>query len=239
MKTSRLLQALKGLYSFFAEKDLSILLILLLMVAGTWGFVAIADEFREGESYLFDVTILTFMRTAPDPSIPRGPAWLLFFMRDITALGSGTVISLVTIAVVGFMLLVRRFYYAVLMVMISGGGAALVYLLKLFFARERPVEVPPLIEVSLHSFPSGHAMMATLVYLSLAAMLAGIQTDGKVRVYIITVALLITFLIGVSRIYLGVHYPTDILAGWSIGLAWASFSRLAVLVFERAFSGRR
>lgn len=223
----------KTLRAYLATRDLSILLFLLIMIGGTWGFVELADEFREADSYRFDVAVLKFMRTAQNASIPKGPALLFLFMRDVTALGSGTVIALVTLIVIGYMLLVRRFSSALLLCVIAGGGAGLAWVLKLFFARERPSEVPPLIEVALYSFPSGHAMMAALVYLSLAAMLAGIQPYVKVRVYILSVALVVVFLIGLSRIYLGVHYPTDVLAGWSMGLAWASFSRLALLVVQK------
>jgi undecaprenyl-diphosphatase len=233
MNKSHIAPFLKSMRSYLAARDLSILLVLLIMIAGSWGFIEIADAFLEGEAERFDLAVLKSMRTAEDPSNPKGPEWLFLFMRDITALGSGTIIALVMLAVIGYMLLVRQFHNAVLLAVISGGGAALVYLLKLFFARERPVEVPPLIEVTKYSFPSGHAMMGALVYLSLAAILGGIQSDIKVRIYILIVALVTVFLIGFSRVYLGVHYPSDVLAGWSVGLAWASFSRLALLIIQK------
>jgi undecaprenyl-diphosphatase len=203
------------------------------MIAGTWGFVEIADEFSEGESYRFDAAVLQFMRTPEDLSVPKGPGWLFLLMRDVTALGGGTIIPMVTLVVIGYMLLVRRLSEALLLFLIAGGGAGLAWILKLFFARERPSVVPALIEVTQYSFPSGHAMMSALVYLSLAAMLAGVQTDARVRIYIVTVAVCVVLLIGTSRIYLGVHYPTDVLAGWSVGLAWASFSRLGLLAVQR------
>lgn len=236
--TSEPARLLKTIRAYLAARDLSLLLVLLVMVAGAWIFVEIAGEFAEEDSYRFDVAVLRFLRTAEDPSIPKGPAWLFLFLRDVTALGSATVIALVTLVVTGYLLLVRRFFQAALMLLIAGGGAGLAYALKLLFARERPFEVPALIEVRLYSFPSGHAMMAALVYLSLAAMLAGVQTNLTVRIYILTVGLAVVFLIGVSRIYLGVHYPTDVLAGWSVGLAWASFSRLGLLAFQKQGWGK-
>jgi undecaprenyl-diphosphatase len=101
------------------------------------------------------------------------------------------------------------------------GGWGLGLLLKAVFGRPRPSVIPHLVEVQSLSFPSGHAMMSAVVYLTLAALLAQLSAQWAQRVYILAVGLLLTLLVGLSRVYLGVHYPTDVLAGWSAGLAWA------------------
>jgi undecaprenyl-diphosphatase len=154
--------------------------------------------------------------------MPLGPPWLHEVGRDLTALGGVAFLSLMVAAVAGFLLL-RQLYGALWLVLAAtAGGLVASTLLKLLFERERPSIVPHLSIVSTHSFPSGHSMLSAVVYLTLGALLGRIVPGLRYKAYFLLVALTLTFLVGVSRVYLGVHFPTDVLAGWSAGLAWAA-----------------
>jgi undecaprenyl-diphosphatase len=213
--------------------ELLVLLIFFVIIAGTLAFITIAGEVRGGNVQYVDELILTAFRQSDDLSKPRGPLWLSRVMRDITALGGVTVIFSLTLFVLGFLLLQKHYRTMILIGATSLGGFILVIVLKFLIARDRPNIVPPLIIENTPSFPSGHSMMSAVVYLSLAALLARIQPTISLRIYIILIALLLTFLIGTSRIYLGVHYPTDVLSGWSVGLAWASFCWYIAFFMEK------
>jgi undecaprenyl-diphosphatase len=198
------------------------LLVSLLAIAGlllTFGLIA--DVAMEDEVSAFDRSVLLAFREAPDSKDPIGPHWLQGGARDITALGSFAVLGIVLIAVVGYSLLIGRRVAAWLMLGAVLGGVALNSLLKLFFARPRPELVAPAVEVYTASFPSGHAAISAITYLTLAALLARTTTSRQLRIYFIATGAMLTFLIGLSRVYLGVHYPTDVLAGWCVGAAWA------------------
>jgi len=142
--------------------------------------------------------------------------------RDFTSLGSPSVLALVIIAVVGYLWLERERRTALFVLLAVAGGAALEMLLKVGFARPRPELVSHLVDVNSFSFPSGHATMATITYLTLGVLLASAQEHRRMKLYLLAVATFLTLLVGISRIYLGVHYPTDVLAGWCIGAAWAA-----------------
>jgi undecaprenyl-diphosphatase len=112
-------------------------------------------------------------------------------------------------------------------------GTILSTILKLVFDRPRPDLVPHGMDVYTLSFPSSHAMMSALVYLTLGALLARTQKSVRLRIYLLVCAILLTFLIGVSRLYLGVHWPTDVLAGWAVGSCWALLSWLVARWLQR------
>ena len=154
--------------------------------------------------------------------------------RDITALGGPTVVTLITVAVIGFLLIDGKRFAALLMLASVGGGAVLSSVLKLGIDRPRPDLVAHLVEVSTASFPSGHAMLSAVIYLTLGALLSRVEAPRRVKIYVLTVAVLLTFLIGLSRIYLGVHWPTDVLAGWCAGSAWAMLCWRVALALQRA-----
>lgn len=215
------------------QQEGSVLAAVLAIVLGIWGFVELADEVLEGETQEFDSRVIQQLRRADDPAIPVGPAWLINVGRDITALGGIPVLSLIMVAVVGY-LLQQRAYSAMWFVIVSTiGGILLSSALKIAFGRERPDIVLHLVTISTPSFPSGHAMLSAVVYLTLGALLAEIVPRRAGKIYFLTVAMVLTFLIGLSRIYLGVHYPTDVLAGWAIGLAWALFCWLVAHYLRR------
>lgn len=200
---------------------------LAIIAAGLWLFIAVADEVREGETHRIDEALLLLFRSAADPSDPLGPAWVEELVRDITALGSLGVIGLITLAAVVWLLLTRAHGMALLLVLAVVGGVLLSTLLKTGFDRPRPDLVPHATRVMTASFPSGHAMVATVAYLTLGAMLARAQRRRRDKLFFVLLAVLLALLVGLSRIYLGVHWPSDVAAGWAAGSAWALLVWLA------------
>lgn len=185
-------------------------------------FGFIADEVMEGSTTALDQTIILLFRSGSDNlSGPIGPPWVREMARDITSLGSVAVLGIVSVVVVAYLLLERSRAEALLVLVAVLGGVAINSLLKIQFARPRPDLFVPAAKVFTASFPSGHAALSAITYLTLAALLARTTVDQRLRYYFVAVAVALTFMIGVSRIYLGVHYPTDVLAGWCVGSAWA------------------
>lgn len=197
------------------------LLVLLALVGLGWAFFGLADEVMEGDTHALDRAILLAMRTAGDLSDPIGPAWVEEVGRDVTALGGITVLTLVTVGVVGLLALQGAVRSAVFVVAAVVSGTVVSSLVKEVFDRPRPDLVPHETVVYTASFPSGHSMMAAVVWLTLAALLARVQPSRRLKVYVLTLATAVTIAVGVSRVYLGVHWPTDVLAGWTAGAAWA------------------
>jgi undecaprenyl-diphosphatase len=196
---------------------ISILTIAVLLFA----FGLVAQEVSEGEPLTFDQNIMLALRNPANPSVPVGPAWLQETARDVTSLGSTIVLGIITFAVVGYLFLARRSAVAWLMLSAVLGGVALNNLLKFAFARPRPDFVTHAARVFTTSFPSGHATLSAITYLTMGALLARIHSSLTIRIYLMLVAVFLILLIGMSRIYLGVHYPTDVLGGWCVGAAWA------------------
>ena len=195
----------------------SLLAIAALVLAFGW----LAGEVMEGDTEAFDRKLLGLFRSAADPTRPVGPAWLVEMARDVTALGSFSVLAILLLAVVGYLLLAGRPRAASLVLIAVIGGDAISHLLKMGFERARPDIAGQAARVFTASFPSGHATLSAITYLTMGALLTRITPSHGIRVFFMSVALLLTFLVGVSRIYLDVHYPTDVLAGWCIGSAWA------------------
>jgi undecaprenyl-diphosphatase len=191
-------------------------------VAGAiWTFLKLADRMEDGTLERFDERVLLAFRPGDDLTNPIGPEWVEVAVRDVTALGGSSVLSLVTLSVIGYLFLTRRWRTAafVLAAVVSGGGINL--WLKESYARDRPALVPDIGPTYSASFPSGHTMMSTVTYMSLAALLARTQEKRRVRAYLVGVATLMSVMIGISRVYLAVHWPSDVLAGWAAGSVWA------------------
>ena len=204
-----------------ARADLVVLVAAGVIAAAGWVFLSVADGVTEGEPGHLDAWALRSLREPGRPSDPLGPRWLEVAARDVTALGGYTVLTLLVASVVGYLLLARHYPVALLVLAAALGGLLLSNLLKGLYDRPRPDLVPHLVYVSTESFPSGHAMLSAVVYLTLGALLARLAEGWWTRVYFVAMAVALTVLVGVSRVYLGVHYPTDVVAGWSAGLAWA------------------
>jgi undecaprenyl-diphosphatase len=209
------------LRAMLRHPELQVLIALILLTACALAFVWLAGEVTEGDTRAFDRVILLSMRDAADSSIMRGPTWLPEVARDITSLGSAAVLTLIAVAVVGFLVVVQARSAALLLAGALLGGGVLSTILKQYFERPRPDLVTHAVDVSSASFPSGHAMLSTVTYLTLAALLTRLQLTPAAKAYLMLSAVGFSVLIGISRIYLGVHWPTDVIAGWSVGAAWA------------------
>ena len=184
-------------------------------------FGFIAQQVSAGETSAFDRRVILALRDPTNPAIPLGPAWLQEAARDVTSLGSIVILVIITLAAAGYLFLARRHLAAWLMLVAVFGGIALIELLKAAFARPRPDFILHTARVFTASFPSGHASLSAITYLTIGVLLARAQSSLRISLYFIALAAFLTVLIGVSRIYLGVHYPTDVLGGWCIGTAWA------------------
>lgn len=209
-----------------------------LVAAGVYVFLALAEEVRENEMARLDASLLRLFRNPHDFSDPIGPPWVEQTVLEITTLGGYPVLVTLVAVIVGFLLVSRRFGPALFMLVSILSGTAVSQLLKIVYARPRPDLVDHLVQAHTASFPSGHATMSALVYLTLASLIARLSDDLTVRVYVMAVALVLTLAVGVSRVYLGVHWPSDVAAGWALGIAWACLSWLAVTALRRMRAGR-
>jgi undecaprenyl-diphosphatase len=232
-KPHRITRPFRAAFEWLGLHELPALLAVVVLAGGCWGFVEIADEITERETQGVDESLLLGLRSAEDPADPLGPPWVEEMARDFTALGGTGVLTLIAIAAVGYLLLADRGRTALLTVMAVGGGLLVSTLLKSGFDRPRPDLVPHESMVYTASFPSGHSMMAAVTYLTLAAILTRVLATPLLKAWALLVAAFVTLLVGVSRVYLGVHWPTDVLGGWAAGAAWAALCWLAARRLQR------
>jgi undecaprenyl-diphosphatase len=208
--------------------------------AALWGFAELAEAVNEQGTQKFDEAILSALREPGHPDQLIGPKWVEQSLRDITALGGETVLTLITIVVCFYLTLSGRHDLSLFTCLAVVGGSIVTFALKDFFDRPRPELVPHiLVEVSSWSFPSGHAMGSAIVYLTLGAMLTESAPNWRLKAYVMGVAVALTLLIGSTRVFLGVHYPTDVLAGWALGFAWAYGCRSVVRLARFLWNLRR
>ena len=183
-------------------------------------FGAIAEEVAEGDTERLDRAVIMSFRTPGNPADLIGPPWVEEMIRDVTALGSYAFVIIVVTAAIGYLLLVRKYGLALLLLAAEAGGMLFSTLLKELFDRPRP-DLDHAARVFTASFPSGHATLSAVTFLTLGALLTRANAERKSKLYFMGTAVVLTVLVGLSRLYLGVHYPSDILAGWCIGSAWA------------------
>jgi undecaprenyl-diphosphatase len=183
-------------------------------------FGSIAEEVVEGETHQLDRAVLMSFRTAANPSDLIGPEWFEEMVRDVTALGSYAFVTIIVSAATGYLLMIRKFGLALLLLAAEAGGMLFSTLLKQLFDRPRP-DLEHAAKVFTASFPSGHATLSAVTFLTLGALLTRVTDDRKSKLYFMGTAIILTIMVGLSRLYLGVHYPSDVLAGWCIGSSWA------------------
>ena len=218
---------------YLGRREIGTLAILLLFAALTLTFGIVANEMSAGNTRGFDNAVVMALRSDANPSDPLGPTWFEGAIRDITSLGSNAVLIILTLGTVGFLALSGARGAALHVLVSVGTGAILIQVLKELFGRVRPDVVPQAVSEVTRSFPSGHATLAAVTYLTLGALVARVQTKPALKMYVLFVAILLTLLVGVSRIYLGVHWPTDVLAGWCLGSAWAIACWLVAVQLQR------
>ncbi|WP_375465224.1 phosphatase PAP2 family protein [uncultured Methylobacterium sp.] len=206
----------------------------LIAVSGLgYGFLALAHEVGEGSTEALDRKILLALRNPADLADPIGPRWLEETMRDITGLGSVFTIVFLTAAVAAYLMLTGKRRVGWFVIGAVGGGELVSTALKAVYHRPRPDLVPHGMEVFTASFPSGHAMMSTIAYLTLATLLARIERRRRVKALVLGLGVTMSLLIGLSRVYLGVHWPSDVVAGWCVGAAWAALCWFTALQLQR------
>ncbi|MBN9320339.1 MAG: phosphoesterase [Caulobacterales bacterium 68-7] len=198
-----------------------------------WAFLSVADEVMEGETHAIDRALLLALRKPGDPSALIGPEWLHIYATDITGLGSIAILTFIVLVVAGLFVGVGKRAEALLLIACSAGGVAISQVLKSIFHRERPELSLHAVEVINTSFPSGHAMLSAAVFLTLGALAAEFTPKTRLKAFALGAGIAATLLVGVSRVYLGVHWPTDVLAGWCVGAAWASACWLGAWAWER------
>lgn len=216
-----------------ARDEVAPLVALGVLALSALAFLRIADEMVERETHVIDRAILTALREPADLTRPIGPAWLKVMAMDLTSLGSLAVLGLIVLMVAGLFAALRRWREAAVILLTAGGGLMLSNGLKLVFGRERPDAVFQVVPTINASFPSGHALLSAVVFLTLGASVARFTERRRIRVYALACAVTITLVVGLTRVYLGVHWPTDVLAGWCLGAGWASLSWLAEWTWTR------
>ena len=186
---------------------------------GVATFIEVADDMRETDGQAFDAAVLHWLQ--PTAGEPRGPWWLGEAAGDITALGGISVLTLFAVVALAFLLIQRKRLSALLLALGLAGGVALSEGLKSLFERQRPPAAYQAVETLNASFPSGHALLSTVFYLSLGVMLTRAFPRKRLKAFVLGVAGLLAILVGLTRVYLGAHWASDVLAGWSVGAAWA------------------
>lgn len=227
-RTGRPLAAIASRLAKLGAHEVGALVAVFLCAGLILAFGAIAEEVAEGDTHRLDMAVVMAFRTAGDSTDLIGPHWFEEAMRDLTALGSYAFITTIVVAAVGYLLLVRKRALAIVVVAAVAGGTLISNLLKTGFDRPRP-DLEHGARVFTASFPSGHAMLSAVTFLTLGALLTRANVDWRVKLYFVAVAVLLTIIVGISRVYLGVHFPSDVIAGWCVGSAWALLCWAATL----------
>lgn len=210
-----------------------LLISFLLFVTAVVAIANLSSEVVEGDTLAFDRWVIEHLRDPLDLGTPRAPAWVTRAMIDLTSLGGGPFLTLLTVCVAGYLIAARKLATAIFTVVAIASGGIAGTLLKMLFERPRPDIVPHLVSVGSASFPSAHAMNSAVTFLTLGAMLSSTFEERRLKIYVMAVALLLTLIVGVSRVYLGVHWPTDVAAGWMVGATWALACSFIARILQR------
>ena len=214
-----------------ARTEIAALSALLIIALGVMTFVEVADDMTEADGQQFDLQVLHWLQ--PVAGEPRGPWWLHEAAADLTSLGGISVLTLFAVIAFSFLLIQRKRLSALLLVVGLIGGVALSEGLKALFERERPPIAYQAVETLNASFPSGHALLSTVFYLTLGVMLTRAFPQKRFKAFVLGSAITIALLIGLTRIYLGAHWASDVIAGWCAGAAWAMALWLVAYAVER------
>lgn len=216
------------LLSWIGWHELVVLLSFVFVIGGMWLTAVLADGVSDGRTQEADLRILMALREEGDPANPIGPPWVEEMMRDFTALGGTGILTLIVIAVTLYYLIQRRYKEMLILVTAVGGAYLLSFFFKGLYDRPRPEFIPAGEYSYTASFPSGHALLATATYLTLGIIVTQLMTRNRLKAFVLLLAFFVMILVGFSRMYLGVHWPTDVLAGWIIGSVWAIICWLVV-----------
>lgn len=214
-----------------ARTEIAVLSALFIIALGVMTFVEVADDMTEPDGQAFDQAVLTWMQ--PVPGEPRGPWWLREAAADLTSLGGISVLTLFAIIAIVFLLIQRKRLSALLLVLGLVGGVALSEGLKGLFGRERPPADFQAVDTLNASFPSGHALLSTVFYLTLGVMLTRAFPHTHLKAFVLGASIQIALLIGLTRAYLGAHWASDVFAGWGVGAAWAMALWLVAYAVQR------
>lgn len=214
-----------------ARTEIAALSALLVIAVGVMTFIEVADDMTEADGQAFDQAVLHWLQ--PVPGDPRGPWWLNEAAADLTSLGGISVLTLFAVVALGFLLIQRKRLSALLLVVGLAGGVALSEGLKALFERARPPVEYQAVETLNASFPSGHALLSTVFYLTLGVMLTRAFPKRRLKAFVLGTGVFIALLIGLTRVYLGAHWASDVVAGWCAGAAWAMVLWLVAYAVER------
>jgi len=216
----------KHAHSFGAALGMLLVFGALIAIIGTYAFAELAKLVSRGYTQPFDEAVLRWMQRHQTP-------WLEGAMVEVTMLGTWIVVATTVSVAALFLWLTRHKYSAALLLVATAGGIGLNNILKVGFERPRPHVFEWGTHASSWSFPSGHAMSATVVYVTVAYLAARLQKTHWARLATLAIAGLIVAIICFSRLYLGVHYPSDVVAGVIIGLSWAAFCMATLEAIQR------
>jgi len=207
--------------SWIGQHELSVLIAVILIIGGLWLAVELADGVLDGNIQNLDMDLIMSLREGEDADNPIGPPWVEEMMRDFTSLGGTGILVLIVVAVTFYHLIQARYKEMFFLLLAVVGAFILSYVLKGFFDRPRPQFIPEGEYVFTASFPSGHALLSAATYLTLGIIVAELMDRNRLKAFILMFAFLIMIIVGFSRVYLGVHWPSDVLAGWALGMVWA------------------
>jgi undecaprenyl-diphosphatase len=219
-----------------ARAEIAALAALLVVTLGVMTFVEVADDATEADGQAFDMAVLTWLQ--PVPGDARGPWWVEEAAADLTSLGGISVLALFAVIAVIFLVMQRKRLSALLLVLGLAGGVALSEGLKAVFERARPPAAYQAVETINASFPSGHALLSTVFYLTLGVMLTRAFARRRFKAFALGCGVALALIIGLTRVYLGAHWASDVIAGWCAGAAWAMALWLVSYAVERRQAAR-